>query len=198
MLTSVFAALTLTGSATTSEPTAAVAGNIIGAKVDAGTTNQVVSINITEDVETDFKTNDVITITLPNGFTLNADPELKATSTAAGTNAIPTQVGKDKVDVTLTAEDGTALDTITVSFRVDVSKDAYGTATFTLTDSTGPAITGDVTTKVKGTETRGKNNEIRDGATIYRGGQGLKFDVDGDGDFGEDGEDTTTLIAVNT
>ncbi|MHC1577958.1 MAG: hypothetical protein ACXQT6_04635, partial [Candidatus Methanospirareceae archaeon] len=63
MLTSVFAALTLTGSATTS-------ATDLPAFVTAGTTVGPFNIDILEETDGDFAVGDEIKIKLPEGFTL--------------------------------------------------------------------------------------------------------------------------------
>ncbi|MCW7071653.1 MAG: hypothetical protein OCU12_04920, partial [Methanophagales archaeon] len=72
MLTSVFAALTLTGSATTSMTT-------LPASVTAGTTVGPFNIDIWEGTDGDFAVGDKINITLPEGFTLTTAPTTATT-----------------------------------------------------------------------------------------------------------------------
>ncbi|PXF51072.1 MAG: hypothetical protein C4B55_01225 [Candidatus Methanophagaceae archaeon] len=190
MLTSVFAALTLTGSATTSTTT-------LPASVTAGTTEEF-SIKIREDTDGDFAVGDVIKIKLPEGFTLTKAPTIEYPATTVTVGPVTGKANDTEITIPITAVTAAAPDVLQVTLSVDVSEDAYGTATFTLTDSTEPDIP-DVTTMVISTKTRPERNLIRSGATIFISEQGLKFDVDDDGDFGEDGSlDTTTLTAVNT
>jgi hypothetical protein len=127
--------------------TAFTATDTLPAMYDAGTIQADV-ITITETADGEFAAGDTITITLPDHFTLSIPPAITTAGSSVTVGAVTGVNGGTTITILITAVTAVVLDTLVVGFSVNVENDAFETATFTLSDSTGPAIPSPTSTYV--------------------------------------------------